>query len=431
MLETKLHIIHTHASRENVGDDAIVIAIQRLLKQAFPSNDISYTCIASDNRSRPGENVTGYLPISKIYRPSQWKALTNSIKKCDLIVIGGGELICGAPEYLMLLPLAKLYSVPVIFLGVGADINRISFLPKLYTAKTLNLANKYLVRDQKAEDIILSFNVPSKKIETTADVVFSLMPDEQNQSAKSGIGICLRSTQRLDRALTQERLKTLAEYLNSLISEKNTSIHLFPFIPYATDLNGKKSDIDNDFMFGLPYSDEAIMDQLYNLIERKECVVKHPPLMHPEEIIKIFSELDMVISMRLHALILSALAGTKFIAVDYADKIGRVMDELNASKRVIPIDTLDTMETLSNEVNRISDISFDEVNSSLKKLNNLSLLNSTRVAEVYKQDQKKNKKKSPHLIYPFLIFNYWFIYLMKTKNPLILFISKMKKNIMG
>ncbi|ABC29516.1 polysaccharide pyruvyl transferase family protein [Hahella chejuensis KCTC 2396] len=427
MEKKNFHVLHAHASRENVGDDAIVIAIQKILQRANPDQSLSYTTLCSDNRSRE-KFVTNYMHLYTVHSPSKWINLLQEYKNADLVVIGGGELICGALEYLMLLPLAKIFRIPIVFLGVGADRHGMSFLTENYTRHTLKLADKILVRDNSAYEVIKSFNTPSEKINVTADVVFALYKDRPIEPTKSGIGVCLRSTQRDDRALTRERLEVLAQYITKQSEELNCDIHLFPFIPYATDASGSKLEIDDEFKFGLPYSDQAIMDKLYELLPNKERVVMNAPLEHPEEIIEKLAQLNYIISMRLHALILSGLAGTQFIAVNYADKIARVMTELGVGDQVIPISALDSLEKVETTISKLPTLNSEKLKSSLSSLNSEALKNADIIKDIIKNAPRKRATIASYaLAIPFLLINSLYFWLVNSKNPILIKLIRLLK----
>ncbi|MBU6950603.1 polysaccharide pyruvyl transferase family protein [Hahella sp. HN01] len=425
MEKNNFHVLHAHASRENVGDDAIVIAIQKILSSALPDHKLTYTTLCSDNRSRE-ESITGYMHLYTLHYPKNWSHLLSEFRKADLVVIGGGELICGALEYLMLLPLARIFKIPVVFLGVGADRHGMSFLTESYTRHTLKLADKLLVRDNSAYEVIKSFNTPPEKTEVTADVVFALYKDRPVEPIKSGIGVCLRSTQRDDRALTLERLEVLAQYVSEQSKQLNCDIHLFPFIPYATDKNGDKLEIDKEFKFGLPYSDQAIMDKLYELLPEKERVIMHTPLEHPEEIVEKLAKLNYIISMRLHALILSGLAGTKFIAVNYADKIARVMTELGVGGQVVPIDALDSLEKVGATISNLPPLDSESLKSSLVSLNSKALKNADIIKDIIKHAPRKRAHLASYaLAIPFLLINACYFWLVESKNPTLIKLIKL------
>lgn len=349
----QLHFLHAHASRENVGDDALVIAVQKLLAQQFPDSDITYTCIATDNRSRDGEGITHFIQLNILHRLSNIGKLLRAFLRADGVVIGGGELICGAVDYLLLPPLAAAFGIPVGFVGIGAESNAMTKLSRWYTRLSLRFADAISVRDPEASRVLEALGVSPQKVFNAGDLAFSLYnqssPPITNDSPRKGIGICLRSAQRSDRTLSVERIKHLACSLQRFAQATQTPIVLFPFIPSAADETDtyKQTPWPGTFV---PYSDEAIMNCLRQCLGDEIDVRIVPPLTHPDDIMREFAQLELVIAMRLHALILAMLTGTPIMGLDYANKIPRVIERATGQRteRVFPMEVLDSeVDTLA------------------------------------------------------------------------------------
>ena len=61
----KLKIIHAHASRYNIGDDAIAIATYQLLDQQLNSN-YQIIDISLDEFINNGESIASFLPLYEL-----------------------------------------------------------------------------------------------------------------------------------------------------------------------------------------------------------------------------------------------------------------------------------------------------------------------------------------------------------------------------
>ncbi len=122
MFKKTIQIMHLQATRYNVGDDAIVIATYKLLERLYPDTIFSFFDVARDKYTRQGESINGFLPLYEYHKLKYWPKLFKFLLLSNVILIGGGELVCGAIEFLGIALIAKLIRRPVVFYGIGSNI---------------------------------------------------------------------------------------------------------------------------------------------------------------------------------------------------------------------------------------------------------------------------------------------------------------------
>lgn len=288
----------------NLGDEALLRAIVTGLRQrvagleiVVPSADPATTAASHGVRSVPRAN------------PLLWWSLLGN---CDLLISGGGSLLqdvtgpWNIPYYAGVIMMAKLRKVPVMIFGQGVGPIR-GYWGRKVTRYVVEQADIVTVRDPGSRKFLEGLGV-RRDIVLVADPVFSLhfdqLPRMENHDAPLRIGVALRQ-----RGLTRELIHRLAGALDQLAAgEGRRGIH-FVFFPMQP-----QEDV------------EAAIQVANRLRSSHEVIVDRLSL---DETVRIIATCDLVVAMRLHALILAALAGTPMVGISYDPKVGEFLQRVD------------------------------------------------------------------------------------------------------
>lgn len=284
-------VISGYYGFKNAGDELILKAIISDLRFYLPEVKI---CVLSAN---PGETSKTY----NVHAVNRWNifAVIKEIAKCRMLLSGAGGLFQDTTGflslwyYLIIIFIGKFFNKTVFIYAVGIGDIKYPFNAFLIR-NCFNRLDFITVRTQQDKEILKNFGV-NKDITVTADPVFGLeLPPllKDGASEKQKIGIVVRKTN-----TWREDVRLFSE-LSALFS-KNPAIEIV-FIPFQSS------------------KDLGLIKTLKKTFYRQAGVLMWG---NTEELLKIFSQLDKVISMRLHGLILAAKYKIPFVPIPRYSKI--------------------------------------------------------------------------------------------------------------
>lgn len=290
---------------DNVGDEAVLLAIINGLKQKIRSADITVL------------SQTPYL-TAKQYNVTaigrgNWSNILSAIKACDVFISGGGSLLQNVTSnrslfyYLSLIKTAKTFGKKVVIFSQGfGPVN--GFFAKQIARHILNKVNLIMLRDQNSFDQIIQMGIKQPPVCLTADIALTLdLPDKNAgqevlkslniKKEKPFLGIAVRDFKSI-------KLDTLHESID-IFCQKYGFVPLFiPFHPV----------FDNDTSAGIM---QQLKTKSYLAIGRLSVY----------ETMALFSQLDILIGMRLHALIFCIMAQVPSLGLSYDPKVASFMQE--------------------------------------------------------------------------------------------------------
>jgi len=320
----------------NVGEEAILASLLQDLN-ACGITDISVLSNQPE-RTRIRHGEVRVIPD----KPERWAFLPFEVKRSDLLIWGGGHMLQDRSSQLHIpfvgktLLLAKLLRVPrfIYAPGLGPVINHFGkFLSKL----ALEGSRALIVRDAGSVDFLNSIGI-NQQVNRNADPAFSLQTafDNLQPSSVDGppvIGFAPRklfyrkgsifpvSWQMVSGGQKNHRfehyLKDAAAVLDLLIEKRDALIRLIPM-----DITPNPRD-------------DLVCHRLKDCMANKDSVEvldDYPPL---AEFIRRLGELDLLVSARLHGIILGLRFGLPFIGIDSDDKIERLASSIGYSDYVI------------------------------------------------------------------------------------------------
>jgi polysaccharide pyruvyl transferase WcaK-like protein len=299
----------------NLGDEAILTGIERLLRDA--------PVVVEAVLSGPLPETISAFPAARripIPRLLPTPAALRSLWRADGLVLSGGGLIHDhwwsiIPRYLVWVLLARALGRRVVWLGVGAG--PIRRRPLRWLARLAAWASTLvMVRDRQSAELL---GGPCPHIRVVPDPgIFNDPPSTDHP--REGLALIVRSPV----PAPADGVAVLAERIIGLLD--------------AADEAGLRSSIVS--MAGK--ADAAIADALGAAGRTVE-----PLGPTPGAAIDRLAQFDGVVSVRLHGLLLAALAGTPCVAVAYDAKVRSVAEQLGIGDQVVGLAALDGPDVLS------------------------------------------------------------------------------------
>lgn len=332
------------AEKSNMGDKAIFSSTVSKLRNLAPHIEI----ITISSVPKYTERQYGVKAFHSWNICDIWRALSSS----DLIIFGGGDLIQG--RLLSLLYgvgmgiLATMLNKPFICYAIGtSNYEEFSVVSKFLVFLLLNRAKLITVRDEKSKEVLKRLGV-RRAIHFTLDVALNLAPLPRSRINETlilnikenspVIGVSPRRMLYVSLPIIplsiQFRLKiipkiyyewnrklaaTLAKVLDHLINKLNAHVVFLPMY------SGRFSRDDYSFAFEI----------LQKMSQSSRARIINTEDYSPEELQSIFREMDVLIGMALHPLILSASMGTPIIAIGDSPKIIRFLQIIGQEKQFI------------------------------------------------------------------------------------------------
>jgi polysaccharide pyruvyl transferase CsaB len=298
----------------NLGDEAILESIVQQVKGFAPDAQI---VALSGSPLQTKER----LGIESVHRMA-FGAIWAEMRKADLFISGGGSLLQdvtglgSVPYYLGLVKMAQTLGVKTMFLGQG--IGPLTMPHSRWMVGAVARGTDVLtVRDQASRELLARCGVPMDRITQTADPVLALepAPDAEIDALwaelgldpnKPTLGIAIRPWS----DWFERQLKSFSAVLAQEATQWGAQILLLPF--HRPD-------------------DELLMEELsYCLETRPE---EHRPKVamlkdsvSPRVMMGLLARLDLLVGMRLHALIMGAAVAVPSIGLVYDPKVRAFAD---------------------------------------------------------------------------------------------------------
>ncbi len=294
----------------NIGDESILRAVIDNLQDKL--DNIEITVLSKD----PVTTAEKY-GVNSVNRKSI-KSIISAVKNCDLLVSGGGSLLQDVTSkksilyYLIIMWMAQFFRKKIFIYSQGiGPIN--STLNRKLTSMTLSKVSGIVVRDEASKEFLAEIGVVSNKVVVTADPVLRIKPVPlligQEILRKEGIninkeqltiGFAIR-----ERKLNSEFINELCIAMNRLIEEKSAQIILIPF-HFSEDV--------------------TVIEEIEKRLGNKVYSIKHKYLTN--EMLSIIGNMDLLVGVRLHALIHSAIMNVPMIGISYDPKINSFMKSI-------------------------------------------------------------------------------------------------------
>ncbi|MEB3226578.1 MAG: polysaccharide pyruvyl transferase CsaB [Synechococcus sp.] len=275
----------------NAGDEALLLTLLQMLPPGVKPIVLSHNPAAT-------AQAYGVEAISH----KSWATL-KAIAQADGFIFGGGSLLQDVTSlgsllyYAALMKWAQLLGKKTIAWAQGIGPLQ-SSLANNITRAILRGCTEISVRDQASGDLLKNWQIPHlfapDPVWALAPLPFTEMPD----LPRPRIAVNLRS----HHTLTPKKIAVLGEALKQFQQQHQASLIFVPF---------QKSQ------------DEAIAQQLYDLVAEPKTILSP---CQPQEYKGLFPQVDFLIGMRLHSLILAAAACPCF-ALCYDPKVTQLQQQ--------------------------------------------------------------------------------------------------------
>lgn len=325
-------VIHGYYGAGNFGDDIILLSMINSLRNIEPNMHI--TVLSRDVTPIPESD--SFHIVSRF----DLKSTEIAIRKADLFICGGGGIFHdysgfnfedhfgqrqkGINYYALPIEIAYLLGKRVMLYAIGAGplFKQIS---RRYLKTVLNWADLITVRDKSSADFLKSVNPKVKPIVTADPAINYIHKNTKCLLADSNlhkkyVGICLRNWFFKDEERTRFA-RCFADMADYLIKHYGYNIVLFPF-------NKSKGD--------------------YKLLKSVHQNMKNKnPVMFIEDIsmkdtVSLLRQMDFVVGMRLHSLVIAASNFIPVIGIAYDEKVSAFMSLLEMEDCTLSLDDVNT-----------------------------------------------------------------------------------------
>ncbi|MDT8903933.1 polysaccharide pyruvyl transferase CsaB [Anaeroselena agilis] len=290
----------------NAGDEAMLTAMIEALTDVNPA--VRITVISgcpADTRRRHG--------VASVFRLN-YPEIIRILRKSDLLISGGGSLLQDVTSdrslyyYLSIMMLAEKLGKPVMLYAQGIGPVR-GAMAKGAMRHIGNMVDLITVRDEGSRTELKSLGVDVPPIHVTADPVLAL------HQVDKGIGRAILKKRDLEGnapliGISVREWKdwtyyktTLAEAADRLVAECGARLVFLP-MQWPDDMNIARRIADR------MKQPAAVLEEEYTT----------------SELLSLVGNLDMLIGIRLHALIFAAVMHVPLIGISYDPKIDRFLE---------------------------------------------------------------------------------------------------------
>jgi len=321
----------------NAGDELILDAMLRELRALRPN--LAVTVISGDpasTRACHGVDAVHWQDVP---------AIGARVRHADLVVVGGGGLF---QEYSGIDPdslftdrhfaitfyaepaiLGALCGRPVMLYAIGVGPLSSEHGRRVVRA-ACDAAQVITVRDEESARVVASLGVDPERLRVTADPVFALpaggearTPAEPARALPTGegllVGVALRHWDVGVAPYFWE--KEVAAGLDAFL--ENHEARLL-FVPFQHLARANENDV-------------AVAERVRSRLRNPERASVLPSGGDPSALRAILGRCDLVLGMRLHAIILAATVGVPAVALSYDPKVELAMRQLGAERFVVAL----------------------------------------------------------------------------------------------
>ncbi len=313
----------------NVGDEAILTGIEHALRGI---DDLEVIAVAGGSQApiaafpdRPRVHIPRFLP--------GWTFL-RTLGRADVLIMAGGGVINDywptlIPRYLSWVLLARLLGTRVVWVSVGVGPFRHRLMREL-AGLMLRLGQLVTVRDAASASSTMQV-APNVRVSIIPDPAYLNEPPAPSTAAE-GLAIVVRGPAPGERALTPVLASAIAELVRNRAG--HSRVTLLPM--------------------HLPVDEEtiaAVETACDSLPTARPDVL--PLSLQPGTAIRQLASFELVLSVRLHGLILASLAGRPCVPIVYDQKVASAAAELGLLDLAVPIEEA-SGERLSRSLELVS-----------------------------------------------------------------------------
>lgn len=292
---------------DNAGDDAVLFAIVQALRETMPNVDITVL-------SNQPEKTAAQLQVKAVNRWGKLDLL-KAIKRCDVLISGGGSLLQdvtsknGILYYLGIIRMAQMMRKKVLVYaqGIGPVQDPRN---RALTAKILNKVQAITVRDFDSRIELMEMGV-HKEILVCVDPVLGISADD------------------VDEALGKNLLKQAGSGWDSgkktmMVAARNWAHSEAFFAEIAKSCDAAVQQGWQVVMLPFHYPEDVEAGEKIASLMKESSVILTGNY-SPQETMAILKNADLIMGMRLHSLIMGAALLKPLIGLSYDPKVTSFM----------------------------------------------------------------------------------------------------------
>ena len=304
----------------NAGDEAMLTAILGALYEREPNAVVT---VISGNPARTRE-THGVQAISRLAMPR----ILREVSRCDLLISGGGSLLQDVTSkrslyyYLGIIRLALWCKKPVFLYAQGIGP---LFRPAARNTvrDVLNRTQAITVRDKGSQELLTELGVTTPPITVTADAVLAMHPGDPD------IGRML---------MRRYGVSGIAPKIGVSVREWPGNGQYKHKLVQACDELQHRTEGQIIFVPMQYPEDKAAAEDIASAMQKPAVVLDEAYT--TAELMGIIGALDVLVGIRLHALIFAALMGVPSVGISYDPKVDRFLESVG-EKAIATIDTVD------------------------------------------------------------------------------------------
>ena len=301
-------VVSGYYGSKNAGDEAMLAAMLEVLSDLDPKLHITViSADPEDTRQRHGVDAVSWLSMPDIFR---------ALRRADLLISGGGSLLQNVTSrrslyyYLAIIMMARLLGTKVMLYaqGIGPIIGG---LAEHVMRWICNRADLITVRDQGSLAELERLGIRRPAIECTADPVLAIHPVDKEvgraifkayhaDGAKPVVGISVREWQGW-----RHYKEVLAEVSDLVVRELKARVVFLP----------------------MQFPDDVRAAQTIASMTKEPCTVLKDEYT-TSEFLSLVGNMDLMLGIRLHALIFAGVMGVPMLGISYDPKIDRFLDSI-------------------------------------------------------------------------------------------------------
>lgn len=347
--------------RGNAGDDSILITMIRQLRREDPDLPI---CVLSRNPEATAA-MTGVSSIQVF----NFRAAGKVMKQSALYISGGGSLIQNATSnrslmfYLASIAQAARSGCKVMMYGCGIGPvagERYQRMVKKVLERDVDLIT---LRDPESRETLERFGITGPEVHVTADPVMLMAADQKAA----------------DRYFAKCGLDPNKKYAMFVLRPWGDAHQKLDEICAAAEYVRGKYGLEPVFFSFEPNRDREINGMAASRLKPVSVVL--PPISDGAVLSGVLARMELVVSMRLHALIFACSQQTKIVGISYDPKVSGFMNYLG-SDNCVELSSL-TAQLLMKKLD--SALTEGDLTSNLNHLQALAAENGTLAGRLMRE----------------------------------------------
>ncbi len=319
----------------NLGDEAMLDGLLTNLRRAF--GEVELTVMSADPAATSAALPVRSIPLPPLDRAGYRNpAMVRAAWHADLVTLGGGDLVreargavAPARFWLRRLRVAHALRRPTVALGISVGELADRALVAETTAR-LSKLSVIAVRDRESVERIVALGLPAPH--RIGDLALDAggsgtVPPRSSRGAGLRIGVITRELvgrPGLDRDAGERLHAALAAALDATVEARGATIQLVPF-----RTRPRPGLRDDDSVAGEALAARATTGSRW---------IRTPAPASAAAFGTIAADLDLIVSVRLHGLVLGAAAGVPVLGFAYDPKVADFLADLGTADQSLPLD---------------------------------------------------------------------------------------------